>query len=1373
MKRPVLRTCSEIKEHGANNVPESSSQPINEFRDEDAYVLLGAPGAGKTTTFMQEAAAIGGQYVTARNFLTFDNRPEWRGATLFIDGLDEMRAGLSDGRTPLDGIRNKLDKLGRPRFRLSCRQADWFGANDRQGLQTVSRGGRLKCLRLDPLSDQNIREILQMRPDVRDPGAFMETARSRGIDSLLVNPQSLGMLADAVADGDWPETRIRTFEMACRRLLGEHNHEHQAAIRASPDIRGLMDTAGRLCALQLLSGKTGYTLTVSPSVNDDYPGLEQIAGSSPEISRHVLRTKLFNSPSEGCAAPVHRQIAEFLAGRYLARLIDQGLAPGRVFALMTGHDGAVVSELRGLSAWLAAHSKPSRPEIIRRDPLGTVLYGDARQFSFPEKRLILRSLAREAERNSHIPTLFDRDVGLGAIATADMEGEIRSIIANPSRGDAREALIWVVIVSLDQAPPLPALADLLLEVVNDGRWRSSTRSLALDQYIRCRGSVGDAVEPLKALLENVRAARVPDPDDTLQLRLLEALYPKALPATELITYLPASERSPSVSLRLFWAQTVRERSNGAQSAELMDALADQLDDLVESYSRGASHNLYILDKIIPNTVVHVLEEAADEINPARLYDWLGAASHPRLTALGARQRSAKKIRDWLSKNAEVQKSLIQVGVRRSDGGLDALGIQRRLFDAKPPHDFRYWCLGRAQAAKDEHVVKFFLRTALEVDYGDKQSRDVVEQRVSRQPRLRRLYEGIQDAEVRGREKQRSILDSYSQRQREFEVREELKRQERYRAAKKQEAALRENRAPAGWLDALATAYLGGYSDVDGDNPKDRLRDLLGEDNDLIGSVLDGLSGCLERSDFPTDDEIIALHTKDKRHVLARPIIAGIEEMSYAKKAGSHELDERQMRAAIAVYYTEPHWPIYSDGAGQAERAGSRWFTLLLASHPHVVSDVLVKYASSRLRKGAESVGELYSLAHDAKHADVARLASLPLLHSFPVRCKEAQLSSLRLLLHAACRYCEKSSFVEMIARKLAFHSMNVGQRVYWLAAGLCVSPGAYLEKVESYTSGNERRITHLAQFAAGRYYKPARMFELLDAPALQLLIRLIAPSCRPSFSGSESHSVKFRRTTPAGEAAMRVLELIHRLAAFPSLEATEALERLSCDEALRAWRSQLCYAAAQQFALRREADFQHCTIKQAMKTLDNREPANVADLAALTADDLRGIAAKVRHGSTSDWRQYWNVDSYNRPLAPKPENACRDALLSDLQNELMRLHVDAQPEGQYANDKRADIRVSHSDYNVPIEVKKSCHANLWSAAGKQLITKYTPDPGADGHGIYLVFWFGDTEHCRPTPGANGAPKDAQELQQLLVDSLSTEQRRKTTICVVDVAKPTN
>ena len=81
------------------------TRPLHEWRDIDAYVLLGDPGAGKSESLRAEALACAGVYRSARDFIALGVEPASAGKTLFIDGLDEMRAGSADGRVPLDAIR--------------------------------------------------------------------------------------------------------------------------------------------------------------------------------------------------------------------------------------------------------------------------------------------------------------------------------------------------------------------------------------------------------------------------------------------------------------------------------------------------------------------------------------------------------------------------------------------------------------------------------------------------------------------------------------------------------------------------------------------------------------------------------------------------------------------------------------------------------------------------------------------------------------------------------------------------------------------------------------------------------------------------------------------------------------------------------------------------------------------------------------------------------------------------------------------------------------------------------------------------------------------------------------------------------------------
>ncbi len=112
--------------------------------------------------------------------------------------------------------------------------------------------------------------------------------------------------------------------------------------------------------------------------------------------------------------------------------------------------------------------------------------------------------------------------------------------------------------------------------------------------------------------------------------------------------------------------------------------------------------------------------------------------------------------------------------------------------------------------------------------------------------------------------------------------------------------------------------------------------------------------------------------------------------------------------------------------------------------------------------------------------------------------------------------------------------------------------------------------------------------------------------------------------------------------------------------------------------------------------------------------------------------------------------------------------VNAQPEGQYAGDRRSDIRVEYdAAFHVPVEVKKSTHPDLWSAMHDQLIRHYSSAPETDGYGIYLVFWFGAKFTKKAPDGV--IPNGPEELRKRLQATLSPEEARKVTISVIDVS----
>ena len=1350
----VPRTYHEVDEDSSETGTGRHSVRLEDVRECAAYVLLGPPGSGKTRAFQREAKCTGAHYVTARNFLTFDDKPEWHDTTLFIDALDEKRAGSADGRTPLDSIRAKLYTLGRPRFRLSCRDADWFGANDRDRLAEVSSANHIKVLRLDPLSEASITEMLRHEPGVDDEEEFVATAQRRGVDSLLAYPQSLKMLARAVAGTSWPKTRTQTFETACRTLLYEHNSELQRVESNRFDTESLMEAAGRLCALQLLSGSVGYSLG-SHEENPEWAVLDRIPGEDRQLLFQVLRTKLFNSPVQGCSEPIHRQVAEFLAGRYLAELIKDGLPAERILALMVGHDGKPVTELRGLAAWLAAHSKDSRSAVVDRDPLGVVLYGDVAEFSTDEKRQILRCLEKDANSYPWFVRTLESDSRLGDLLDPDLGDYVSRILADSVRDESRQSFVWVLMEMLHHGQPFPGIASLMMGILRDGSWWPRIRLAALDVFLRCGVDGDDCVyNELTRLLEDIGSGLVSDPEDELAGDLLDKLYPDRISTSKVLQYLrPPKNGSLLGQFYLFWTLRIQENSTADKLAELLDNFIEQRDRLRLAFE-GAETGISSFRSFPTNVLTRLLESSDTDFAVDRLFDWLELASDPIIGVSGS---DVETIRSWISQRPELQKEILALGAERCRNSENfrhcMYGVEERLFNADSPVDFAEWCLDQAMNSKHPDIADYFIREVAVRAWSEGTDAELsgakVLGRLAENPALKATFEGYIKA----------FHDSKVQ-QNQNRERHETKRHKRQQTwheyLKPHQRTLLENQCLPSVLHQLAQAYFGKFIDVRGNTPRERLLDLIGDDERLIDAVLKGLQSCLWRADLPSPTGIMRLGTQDRTHQLALPLIAALEELVEGSPEDVEGITDEQMRLALAVYFTLP-----------MPRVKAHWFETWLSSHSGLVADVLIESTKIKIRAGRDFEGDVHGLARSADYAEVARLAALSLLESFPLRCRERQLRSLRILLDAALLHCDPESVRKAIDRKLGRASMSVAQHVYWLSAAVFLPSRDYPERLERYVAGNERRIRHLAEAVAGRHGIAGELVERLDAGTVESLIRCLGMSFRPYSlrSGSQSGYA----VTPTMRAADRISAFIDRLAQDSSRESASSIAELCADDRLRAWHGRLQDAAYNQNLLRREAEFQHCDIEQALMTLENLDPANVADLAALTVDRLRDISDRIRYGSTSNWRQYWNVDSYNRAKEPRPEDACRDRLLSDLQVRFDPLGIDVQPEGHYADSRRSDIRVSYRGFNVPVEIKKSCHRDLWSAARTQLIDEYARDPGAEGYGIYLVFWFGNTASCRPTPGPGKPPKSAGELEERLRKNLSDSEKRKISVLVVDVS----
>ncbi len=1378
----VARSCTEVLPSDAERDRDARSRPLSAFRAASAYVLLGDPGSGKSTSFGAECDALGEEacLITARDFLAFNpgTHPEWRRKTLFIDGLDEVRAGGGDARTPFDELRGRLDSLGKPKFRLSCREADWLGPNDRANLSTVARGGDLTVLRLDPLAEDDIKRILNARSSIDDVRSFIATAKEKGVAGFLDNPQCLGMLADVVTrGGGWPESRLELFERACRLALREQNDEHRVgkarAAVTTPE-EDLLDAAGRLCAALLISGAAGCA-TVPGREDADHPDLSRYARECREHCRQAVSTKLFTAVEEGRFQPIHRYGAEFLAGRYLARLIDGerrngrrgrlGIPARRVVALITGHDGGVVTAFRGLSAWVAACSRDARTELIERDAVGVTLYGDASRFSASEKVNLLKSLAAESGKlEEHLreaalnPT---RSISAaGTLVAPETEQALRGILLDPRREDGQQTFVLFVLHALQHGASLPGLTDALLQVVRDeDRWPGVQRR-ALDAFIRGGRCDEEFIASLKALLKEVHAGDISDPDDYLLGTLLTELYPRHLSPPDVWLHLTDSASDSFGWYCSFWVSHLVDNCPEAELAEHLDVLVARQQEL------GSALRSRSLQDVPGALLARGLKVHGDDIETQREYDWLGLAlrADPRGDAIA-------RVRTWLTQHPDTQKAILLEGLERASKLDDEEFRQRRAeserrrYGAELPPDFGSWCMEQAMAwvDRDRRVAEYLLQRARNSGRQGSGARgpslEVLERRAREHVVLNAIWGAISDGEAKNRQE----MERLEQEHRRYGDAEEQRHQEWLDCVRSNATALRENRCEPALLHQLAIAYFGYLVGADGTDPRARLKKILRNDGDLEDAALCGLRGAIRRDDLPEIEEIVRLRDENREHFLGWPVLASLSEICAAEPGRLDELSRNQVQTALAFYFC---------AHGVAEPPWYRW---AIRSCPRVVSDVLVRVAKSSLRRGDEGVNGVLEVANRVDHVGVARYAVLPLLRAAAVRGNVGN-RDLNGLLWAALRYSEKEPLLILIEQKLSRTSMNVAQRVSWLTAGLIAAPEDYIEPLENYVGDDESRAERVSKF-----------FDAGAAPPTG--VEMWKGKAFFGQASDESHRVSVasfwaerlgvgvvcrlvRLMGRAGSSHPSFGYLIQALAVLPSEEAGVVLQALVTDPALSRWRSELTQARDDQRVVRRDAVYRHPDVEQVCRTLDGGAPANPADLAALVTDRLGELEDRIRNDNANGWFPFWNENRHRHPDTAKHEESCRDALLQELRHLLRRDGVDAEPEVRYANDKRADIRISYRDFQIPVEIKKNSHPKLWSAPRDQLIAQYTRDPATDGYGIYLVLWFGEVDGHRTPPPPSGIRPDSPEgLKVRLEETLTPHEARKISVCVIDVSAP--
>ncbi|MFK4536194.1 hypothetical protein ABIA00_004377 [Bradyrhizobium ottawaense] len=382
-------------------------------------------------------------------------------AWFFLDSVDEARLNRKNFDSALRRFAKEIgDASERAHIYVSCRVTDWRGAEDRatflrylaawkrpepkpasssgdhNGLlaplfEEADRPRRvvpdteaenlddLTVVQLVPLSTEQYGELASAA-EVQDVRTFTGAIAKQGLSALTERPGDLLDLADYWNTHGKFGTFEKMLEHSIFRKLSEPNPHRpdNEAISHDDAIMG----AERVAAVLTL-GKS-FTLRAPGSEPD--PKLAAgaldpshiLPGWTDAERNALLRRGIFAPATYGRIRFHHRSTQEYLTAKWLDRLIKCGCPKTEVFNLLFAElygVETIVPSLRAEAAWLSLWHPEIRNEVIRREPLALLGYGDPSSLPLSAREQILLAYAgKQASGDSADDHLENRDLWMFA-----------------------------------------------------------------------------------------------------------------------------------------------------------------------------------------------------------------------------------------------------------------------------------------------------------------------------------------------------------------------------------------------------------------------------------------------------------------------------------------------------------------------------------------------------------------------------------------------------------------------------------------------------------------------------------------------------------------------------------------------------------------------------------------------------------------------------------------------------------------------------------------------------------------------------------------------------------------------------------------------
>lgn len=1298
------------------------------YKIESPLVILGEPGSGKSAVAKQLEKIGLGKYVSATSIESiYPTGVEPSLGSLVIDGVDEITAYEGSG-SPINKVLSRLAPA--VPFILTCRAADWQSANKQIISQKWSEAPLI--VKLQALNDQEIEDFVTESGIITDGTKFISDAKKHDVFELLRNPQYLLMFLNAVVNEGWPTSKSQLQKSNSEFLVSEVNPVHGSFNKNKLSKEQLIDASGFICAQLLLSGYSKVAVD-----KEERDAIQKAELSSDKVNADMinsaLQTKVFRAAGEGILEVCHRTTAEYLAAQWISKMLKEKLSARRLEGLIYGSHEIVPASLRGLNAWLATLHSPISKRLIQRDPYGVFRYGDVSALGTTEVKFLLTSLSKIADSDPYFRNSDWNSINNG-IGKAEIKKEVISIIKDPK---SPYQLTHLLLESIKGDKFTRELKADLVAILFDPSFSNLVRLEALEVLVESGAELDwkGVLEQLVQLQDfgSLRAS----------VELVEAktdLFNGKEIAKTLVELMNKMKAQNSVVSGIGWS--IQDKLSKVQLDDALDFLSglnkseDEQDGPDEPVSdelifRFAKKRFAIE---IPTALQVIGWLWHTEVHSYSLTSWKKYANEFFETNVNLRNeiqtimlRSAKDDREYRMINVKL--GYLSCWLREQDviRQLHVLNEDRKtlplwttcwsslVFNAKASSGFTGFAL--AEAEKMAKTVPDLLTEWQIIEVPREKPEWVLEQ------------------------------EKYEENRKVSELKKETERHDEFLRVKDQI----KDGCNLNALNSIAGTYLGYYTDFEEEDPVGRVSSLVGKD--LTEIALEGLAAAALAVSVPKIEEMIRVRADEGKVYFLETIVLAYCSILHSVKNSMHSASSELLE--IALYACR--WRYSYDSHGSLFEYQKALEEIVLSSDEATI-EFFRKTVEPFLNSPAEVSSALYRFAREEKFNSISGKLALDWLEKYD--SLSAQV--LEEILVAAIRNGNRGDLVLLLRKKIESKLWaDEKTRGIWVGIAFFIDFEFNEQSIIDFANTGKDSVWVFRDILdPGRAIKsewPAvtpKQDNFIIKSYGQLWPKVGSPS---GWSGDQN----------PWDAADFITKRIVNLALNDTNEGTEYLVGLVALESMDSYKNEIKHQYAQHIRLKAENERQTPSLEGVRRVLMMGEPQGHVDLQQLLLDELDELQDRIQNSSHDEMQAYWDSG------LPCDENICRNRIAAVLGPILERkgLRLDSEP--LMPNSNRCDLRVSYGTVDVPMEIKGQWHSELWTAANEQLIN-YTKEYHANGYGIYLVLWFGNSSalNAKNSRGWVGQarPTSKQQMIKLLRDRYITLSQ-KTKIFVLDVSLP--